>query len=82
MWVYARRMVAGAGFAPASRGYEPREVLLLHPAMSLYVNKPFPKVQTPLLLKRWHKRATFCVRNVGVAQLVERRTHKPKVVGS
>ena len=26
-------LVAGPGFAPGSRGYEPREVLLLHPAI-------------------------------------------------
>lgn len=26
-------LVAGPGFAPGSRGYEPRELLLLHPAM-------------------------------------------------
>ena len=26
-------LVAGAGIAPASQGYEPREVLLLHPAI-------------------------------------------------
>ncbi len=25
-------VVAGAGIAPASRGYGPREILLLHPA--------------------------------------------------
>lgn len=33
MSVFTR--VAGAGIAPASRGYEPREVLLLYPANSI-----------------------------------------------
>ena len=29
-------LVAGAGLEPASRGYEPREVPLLYPAIGLY----------------------------------------------
>ena len=30
-------LVAGAGNAPASRGYEPREVLFLHPAIEKHI---------------------------------------------
>ncbi len=29
-------LVAGAGIAPTARGYEPREILLLHPAAGHY----------------------------------------------
>ena len=32
---------AGAGIAPASRGYEPREILLLYPARVLYCDCRF-----------------------------------------
>ena len=29
--------IAGAGIAPALQGYEPRDVLLVHPARRLYI---------------------------------------------
>lgn len=32
-------LVAGAGIAPTARGYEPREILLLHPAARHYTTR-------------------------------------------
>lgn len=32
-------VVAGAGIAPTSRGYGPREILLLHPAIPIIKEK-------------------------------------------
>lgn len=51
LWLYTKRkntpllecfffsyiVVAGPGFAPGSRGYEPLEMLLLYPAIFLYL---------------------------------------------
>ena len=34
--------VAGAGIAPTARGYEPREILLLHPAAEHYTTEGIP----------------------------------------
>lgn len=39
--------VAGAGIAPAPPGYEPDDVLLVHPAYSLY--KIITKMQAPAI---------------------------------
>ena len=55
-------MVAGPGFAPGSGGYEPPEMLLLHPAI-------------PILYAFFLRKATICTivdstYYVGVAQVV------------
>lgn len=42
-------MVAGAGIEPASRGYEPREVPLLYPAIRLHSTYYDGKVNLLLL---------------------------------
>ena len=39
--------VAGAGIAPASRGYGPRKVLLLHPAMFCSYGSRLQRDTTP-----------------------------------
>lgn len=69
-------LVAGPGFAPGPGGYEPPELLLLHPAKNcgdfqIYSN--FILIAIKVILVEL---------NVGVAQLVEHGTHKPGVVGS
>ena len=39
-------LVAGAGIAPTARGYEPREILLLHPAAEHYTTEDTPNQVT------------------------------------
>ncbi len=71
-------LVAGPGLAPGSAGYEPTEILLLHPATG-HSTTVFSTLQAHICFY-----AIFCyiLWIVGVAQLVERGTHKPKAVGS
>ncbi len=73
------KIVAGGRIERPSQGYEPCEMPLLYPAVYLeYYSKivVFARDNLKKVLNM-----VFC-NNVGVAQSVERRTHKPQVTGS